>query len=80
MQRILAALAAGWLDDGRKPQVLTQQASEASAAAKMAEQLLLLAPKELFTWWWPKGYKPLFEDTPVLNNNFEHLGHDDFGD
>ena len=24
--------------------------------------------------------QPLFEDTPVLNNNFEHLFHDVFGD
>ena len=23
---------------------------------------------------------PLFEDTPVLNNNFEHFCHDDFVD
>ena len=22
----------------------------------------------------------LFEEAPVLNNNFEHLCHDDFGD
>ena len=24
--------------------------------------------------------QPLFEDTPVLNNNFKHFCHDDFGD
>ena len=24
--------------------------------------------------------RPLFENTPVLNNNFEHRCHDDFGD
>ena len=24
--------------------------------------------------------QPLFENTPVLNNNFEHRCHDDFGD
>ena len=24
--------------------------------------------------------QPLFEHTPVLNNNFEHFCHDDFGD
>ena len=40
---------------------------------------LLLAPKELYTWYCPMTIKrqqqqPLFEHTPVLNNNF------DFGD
>ena len=41
---------------------------------------VLLAPKELYTWYCPMTIKPLFEHTPVLNDNFEHLCHDDFGD
>ena len=32
----------------------------------------LLAPKELYTWYCPMTIQPLFEHTPVLNNNFEY--------
>ena len=32
----------------------------------------LLAPKELYTWYCPMTIRPLFEHTPVLNNNFEY--------
>ena len=46
---------------------------------------LFLAPKELYTWYCPMTIRsaaqhPLFEHTPVLNNNFEYWCRDDFGD
>ena len=40
-----------------------------------------LAPKELYTWYCPMTihhHHPLFEHTPVLNNNFEYWCRDDF--
>ena len=40
----------------------------------------LLAPKELYTWYCPMTIQPLFEHTPVLNNNFEYWCRDDFVD
>ena len=42
----------------------------------------LLAPKELYTWYCPMTiqHHPLFEHTPVLNNNFEYWCRDDFVD
>ena len=43
-------------------------------------QTFLLAPKELYTWYCPMTIQPLFEHTPVLNNNFEYWCHDDFVD
>ena len=41
----------------------------------------ILAPKELYTWYYPMTirHQPLFEHTPVLNNNFEYC-RDDFVD
>ena len=46
------------------------------------EQIYLLAPKELYTWYCPMTIRstPLFEHTPVLNNNFEYWCRDDFVD
>ena len=38
-----------------------------------------LAPEGALLAIVPYDY-PLFEHTPVLNNNFEHWCHDDFGD
>ena len=40
----------------------------------------LLAPKELYTWYCPMTIQPLFEHTPVLNNNLEYWCRDDFVD
>ena len=42
----------------------------------------LLAPKELYTWYCPMTIRwhPLFEHTPVLNDNLEYWCHDDFVD
>ena len=31
--------------------------------------VILLAPKELYTWYCPMTIRPLFENTPVLDNN-----------
>ena len=43
---------------------------------------VFLAPKELYTWYCPMTIRqqPLFEHTPVLNNNFEYWCRDDFVD
>ena len=54
-------------------------------AFKLNSKALLLAPKELYTWYCPMTIKrqqqqPLFEHTPVLNNNFEYWCRDDFVD
>ena len=45
-------------------------------------QGVFLAPKELYTWYCPMTihHHPLFEHTPVLNNNFEYWSRDDFVD
>ena len=45
--------------------------------------MALLAPKELYTWYCPmtiQRQRPLFEHTPVLNDNFEYWCLDDFVD
>ena len=46
--------------------------------------IVFLAPKELYTWYCPMTIRqqqhPLFEHTPVLNNNFEYWCRDDFVD
>ena len=51
-----------------------------AADLRLAAEANLLAPKELYTWYYPMTINPLFEHTPVLNDNFEYWCRDDFVD
>ena len=55
----------------------------ASPANKKTSLLSLLAPKELYMWYYPAlttQHHPHFEHTPVLSNNFDYWCCDDFVD
>ena len=55
----------------------------ASPSNKETSLLSLLAPKELYTWYYPAlttQHHPHFEHTPVLSNNFDYWCCDDFVD
>ena len=55
----------------------------ASPANEKTSLLSLLAPKELYMWYYPAlttQHHPHFEHTPVLSNNFDYWCRDDFVD
>ena len=55
----------------------------ASPANEKTSLLSLLAPKELYMWYYPAlttQHHPHFEHTPVLSNNFDYWCCDDFVD
>ena len=45
------------------------QVSQLFASSFWFDCFVLLAPKELYTWYYPMTIQPFFEHTPVLDNN-----------
>ena len=76
--------ASSWQPTSASSSSLLPSAFELSSTSLNCHQWRLssslLAPKELYTWYCSMTINPLFEHTPVLNNNFEYWCRDDFGD
>ena len=51
------------------PWGISTSGSIQTSSGSLGTSSILLAPKELYTWYCPMTIRPLFENTPVLDNN-----------